>query len=63
MKLVFLKISQNSQKTTCARVSFLIKFQTTNSFLNIFSFGLSSVIFKVTVADLSMYLFAEKCIE
>ena len=27
VKKVFLKISQNSQKTTCASVSFLIKFQ------------------------------------
>ena len=27
VKMVFLKISQNSQENTCARVSFLIKLQ------------------------------------
>ena len=82
MKKVFLKILQNSQKNTCARVSFLIKLQTSDNFikkealaqgfsyefceifkntflqitsggcfLNMFSFRLSSVISKVSIAD------------
>ena len=33
MKKVFLKILQNSQKNTCARVSFLIKLQTSDNFI------------------------------
>ena len=77
MKEVFLKMLQNSQKNTFARVYFLIKLQasgnfikkealaqmsssefceifkntTCGCFLNIFSFGLSSVISKVSFAD------------
>ena len=37
MKKVFLKISQNSQENTCARVSFLIKLQAYEIFKNTFS--------------------------
>ena len=33
MKKVFSKISQNSQESTCARVSFLIKLQTSGNFI------------------------------
>ena len=33
MKKVFLKVSQNSQKNTCVRVSFLIKLQTLGNFI------------------------------
>ena len=33
VKKVFLKVSQNSQKNTCARVSFLIKLQTSGNFI------------------------------
>ena len=33
VKKVFLKVSQNSQKNTCIRVSFLIKFQTLGNFI------------------------------
>ena len=33
VKKVFLKVSQNSQKNTCARVSFLIKLQTLGNFI------------------------------
>ena len=33
VKKVFLKISQNSQENTCARVSFLIKLQTPGNFI------------------------------
>ena len=33
VKKVFLKISQNSQENTCARVFFLIKLQTSGNFI------------------------------
>ena len=36
VKKVFLKISQNSQENTCARVSFLIKLQVSNSGKGVF---------------------------
>ena len=32
LKIVFLKISQNSQENTCVKASFLIKMQACNSF-------------------------------
>ena len=35
VKKVFLEISQNSQENTCARVSFLIKLQTSRNFIKI----------------------------
>ena len=38
MKMVFLKISQNSQENTCARVSFLIKLQVSITDLNVNGF-------------------------
>ena len=37
-KKVFLEISQNSQKNTCARVSFLIKLQASGISKNTFSY-------------------------
>ena len=36
VKKVFLKISQNSQEKTCARVSFLIKLQALDSSASVF---------------------------
>ena len=37
VKEVFLKISQNSQENTCARVSFLIKLQALGTLAQVFS--------------------------